>query len=147
MIVRCIDDRGNPMIKLNQIYEIDNNLCDDIFVNVFIDDFWEEGVYASRFEEVTELRVGDIVQIDTKLKKSTLYTYHIGDDMLEFKSEYVTISNIYSSLNVIEHKIKEDNEKFYWTKDMFELFTKRRNIVIKKISSIDDINIFELFNT
>ena len=144
MIVRCIDDRGNPMIKLNQIYEIESIDGDDIFVNVFIDGFWEEGVYASRFEEVTELRVGDIVQIDTKLDIYTDYKVNINQDMLEFEGEYVTIADIQDGTYYL---IEEDNKNWSWTIDMFELFTKRRNLVIKKVSSIDDINIFELFNT
>ena len=146
MIVRCIDDRGNPMIKLNQIYEIDNNLCDCMFVNVFIDDFWEEGVYTSRFEEVTELRVGDIVQIDKKLSISNEYEISINTIMEEFKGEYVTITHICDDDDYKSYKIDGDDGRFHWTLDMFELFTKRRNLVIKKVSSIDDINIFELFN-
>lgn len=153
MIARCIRNSGFvEKLTNNMIYEIENTNEFDTFVSVMLNGRMERGFHANRFEEVTDLRIGDIVQVATDLVHidgENLYGYNVNERMLEARGMYGTIKSKDTCEHdlfggEIEYKLDIIGGSWTWTKPMFELFKKSRTSNVEATSKDD--NIFDVFN-
>lgn len=82
-------------------------------------------------------KVGDKVKVRPDLSIKDYGTECAIEEMLSFKGEHVTISQV----NVDDYFIEEDDGQFYWTDEMF-LFTNA-----DKIRNMDNEKLAEFINS
>ena len=143
MIARCIRNSGFvEKLTNNMIYEIENTNEFDTFVSVMLNGRMERGFYANRFEEVTELRVGDIVTIRKDLNTVINPIIEYTEEMKQYQGEKAMIKEVVHSTDTYYH-IDNDDEHWAWSIDMFDFNSQ----IQKKRQITKEIDIFESFNT
>ena len=83
--------------------------------------------------------IGDTVRVRPDLIKHKNYGgVETSSRMAKFRDHIVTITQI-DTAKPITYSIKEDNEKFYWTKDMFVGIATEKGETIKPRYTIEGI--------
>lgn len=67
-----------------------------------------------------KFKVGDMVKIKDSLKEGNGFRFYVSEEMAEYKGKTVTIETITSSDKGI-YEIEEDNGRWSWSGDMFEV--------------------------
>lgn len=141
MLFRCIRTLGNDDVTtLNKIYESTN--YNNNLIKIINDkgNSWHANI--RRFEEIDELRKGDIVTVRRNLSTVINPIIDYTEEMEEFEGKQVTISEIVHNAKTYYH-IENDDENWAWGIDMFDFnLPKQKTKPVK-----EEINIFESFNT